>query len=618
MKKTTTASRIDRKKPARRKAAPAPSTNGVLAGLLEQATPAAAPAPAIGGRQPTAEQAAILAAASGLAKDGVLIIEAGAGTGKTTTLGMLEQILPGIGQYTAFNAALVKESGSKFKKASCNTTHSLAFRAVGKKFAHRLNGPRVRGDAVARTLELGAWEYTVETGDGPQTRTMPAGFCASQVIGAIKRFCQSADREIAAEHFRYLDGIDRPGEDGRRTYANNGRLREHLLPFARKAWADLSSPDGTLPFAHDHYVKVWQLDNPVISADYILLDEAQDTAPVMLDILKQQAALVILVGDSAQQIYEWRGAVNAMGAYPDAPRQMLSQSFRFGEAVAELANKVLDQLEEKTPLRLKGLPSIPSRIEPLARPGAVLCRTNGAAIQHLLLALADGRAPFLVGGGSDVIAFVDAAKALQDGRGTGHPELACFASWSEVQDYVKQDEGEDLKLMVKLIDQFGPEVILDALRRMPAEKDADVVISTAHKAKGREWDEVKLASDFPTLSKSCDADLKLLYVALTRAKLVLDVSECPFFTGQDALPFEIVNPAKPAGEDGIAPPTPSAPPTPQAYTWCKFGREDRWHVRGPAGGEGKLVEVTRRDGSTSKKRLGKQVWEGDGAAIYQV
>ena len=41
---------------------------------------------------------------------------------------------------------------------------------------------------------------------------------------------------------------------------------------------DLSDPQGSLPFSHDHYVKVWQLNKPVISADYILLDEAQDTA----------------------------------------------------------------------------------------------------------------------------------------------------------------------------------------------------------------------------------------------------------------------------------------------------------------------------------------------------
>ncbi len=78
---------------------------------------------------PNAEQESVLATA---ATDGlrVMVIGAGAGCGKTATLKMLEQVLPGRGQYTAFNTSLVTESKSKFVKARCNTTHSLAFGAV--------------------------------------------------------------------------------------------------------------------------------------------------------------------------------------------------------------------------------------------------------------------------------------------------------------------------------------------------------------------------------------------------------------------------------------------------------------------------------------------------------
>jgi len=66
---------------------------------------------------------------------------------------------------------------------------------------------------------------------------------------------------------------------------------------------------------------------------------------------------------------------------------------------------------------------------------------------------------------------------------------------------------------------------------MVPESQADLVISTAHKAKGREWDRVQLASDFPARDRCDDADRKLLYVAVTRAKLVLDVTRCPWFGG---------------------------------------------------------------------------------------
>lgn len=164
-----------------------------------------------------------------------------------------------------------------------------------------------------------------------------------------------------------------------------------------------------------------------------------------------------------------------------------------------------------------------------------MTRTNACAVATLLNSMTQGKRPFLVGGGADVIAFVEGAKALKEGRGTSHPELACFANWAEVEEYSKQEDGEDLRLMCKLIKEFGCNAILRALRSMPPEDQADLIISTAHKSKGREWDYVRLASDFKVQSKCDDAERKLLYVAVTRAKLILDVSCCPFFTGQDSL-----------------------------------------------------------------------------------
>lgn len=594
-----------------------PPSNGLAAALKAAAQPAASK------RQPTAEQQAGIDTAVRLQRQGggVLIFQAGAGCGKTTELVMLEENLRGIGQYTAFNAPLVAESKGKFKRCGVNTFHSLAFRAVGNRFEHRLGGQRVRSDVVAEMLHLDALPVCVTTSEGPRIQTLSASYLASLVTGALRRFCQSADRAVAAEHIQYIDGIDMPDENGKRTYANNELAREYLLPFAERAWVDVSSPDGQLPFTHDYYVKVWELDSPVIAADYVLADEVQDLSPVMLSVFRQQrGCLVVMVGDSAQQIYEWRGAVDALKAFPEAPRCMLSQSFRFGEAIASLANQVLDCLVEKTPLRLKGLPSIPSKVEALARPTAILTRTNACAIQHLFLEVEAGRRPFLVGGGKDVVAFVEAAGKLQAKLPTSHPDLACFASWLEVQEYVQHDpDGEDLKLMVKLIDEFGCAPILAALRAMPKEADADVVISTAHKSKGREWDAVRLAADFPTRSKASDSDLKLLYVALTRARLVLDVTTCPFFTGQDALVIQ-----RPKSSTSGQAPTNGQPPAeakspPTTFTFNR-GKNDSWLIRGPEGYEGKAVEVTRKDGSKSTKRLGKAVatFTEDQVSLYEI
>ncbi len=425
---------------------------------------------------------------------------------------------------------------------------------------------------------------------------------------------------------------------------------------------------------------MWQLgkgqDAPFIAADYILLDEYQDTAEVFVDVLQQQRhALLVLVGDDNQRIYEWRGAVNAGDCFPDAEVSMLSQSFRFGQAIADVANSILSTLDEPTELVMKGLPSkpgsglpyLPSRVARVDNPRCVLCRSNAGAVSTVLLALKEGKKPHLVGGGADVVAFVKAARDLQKGLGTDHPELCCFTSWNEVVEYATSDEGEDLRLMVRLIKEFTVEAILSALENMPREEDADLVVSTAHKSKGREWATVKLAPDFPTINKMQDSDRRLLYVAATRAQEQLDITECPPFCGgydkngggeegeANWIPGLVINYTTPMPtEEELeayrasrkekvkqSVPSPALPSVstqngnsaasysngtpPQKgtqslqageFTWANI--KDGWRVRGPKGMEGQRVTVTRKNGTTSQATLKKVVHQAGDLYFYEV
>lgn len=141
----------------------------------------------------------------------------------------------------------------------------------------------------------------------------------------------------------------------------------------------------------------------------------------------------------------------------------------------------------------------------------------------------------ITGGGREILALAEAAITLKAGAGTSHPELFAFRTWGEVQDYAENDPGgSDLQVFVKLIDDHGPETIIDAVRQLSDERDASLVISTAHKAKGREWETVQIASDFREPKKNPEKpdeppqisplEAMLAYVAVTRAKLTLDRS----------------------------------------------------------------------------------------------
>ena len=73
-----------------------------------------------------------------------------------------------------------------------------------------------------------------------------------------------------------------------------------------------------------------------------------------------------------------------MSRFQADQRLCLSQSFRFGPAIAAEANKWLQLLD--APLRLRGFDRIPSTVGPIACPDAVLCRTNAEAVRQLLVA----------------------------------------------------------------------------------------------------------------------------------------------------------------------------------------------------------------------------------------
>lgn len=461
-------------------------------------------------------------------------IEAGAGCGKTSVLRMLAETTAKRGQYVAFNKAIVEEAQRKMPtNVTSSTMHSIAYKSKGAPMRHRLNAGRITSSKIAQMMGMQPLVLDV---DGKAKVLQPA-YLASLAMRAITNFCASADKRPQAKHVPYVKGIDGTDDAGERKWLNNNLVSDSLVPYLSRAWDDLSSPTGVLPYKHDHYLKAYELDAPKINAEFILFDEAQDASPVMESIVFQQEhAQLVVVGDSQQAIYGWRGAVDALAHFKDSGQAyaQLSQSFRFGPAIADVANLCLNELQAD--LRLQGTPEINSEIGIVseAETDAILTRTNAKSVSMLLAFQRAGRKTHLMGGGTEMLAFARAASDLMNGRWTSHADLACFDTWGAVQDYVDNDpSGDELKLSVSLVDEFGPDTIMEALQRMPKAEPGTLVISTAHKAKGCEWGNVRLGADFSKPGKDgepapplAEEEWRLLYVAATRAQRKLDISAC--------------------------------------------------------------------------------------------
>ncbi len=478
--------------------------------------------------RPTEEQAAAIALYSGGEN---LVVEAYAGGGKTSLAVMMAQAEPNrIGQYCAFNKSIVQDSAKKLPgNVHASTLHSLAYRAVGHQFSHRLNAPRQKSSETARLLRMEPMFVPV---DG-RTKVIQPSYLAGLVMRAIDNFCHSIDPEPGTQHVPYVDGIDVPTADGKRTYDNNRAVRDHLYPYLGRAWADLTSVTGQLRYGHDCYQRLWEMSGPRILADVIFIDEAQDLDAVQRSILLGQTdSQLVVIGDSFQQLYEFRGSHDSIAQMKaeGVNTAVLSQTFRFGDAIADVANAILDRLGAKIPLR--GLPSVMSMVVPVAEPDAIMCRTNAQAVMTVLEMQEKDRRACLIGGAKDVLAFAKAAAELQQGRPCFHQELACFDSWGEVLAYVASDPlGSELALMVRLIDRFGTGPIIAALGESTTEDRADVVVGTVHAVKGREWDTVKIAPDFAPAKEGdlSAAEWRVAYVAVTRAQRELDITSVPHF-----------------------------------------------------------------------------------------
>jgi hypothetical protein len=454
-----------------------------------------------------------------------LKVSAFAGTGKTTTLSLLANSRRAKGAYLAFNRSIANESRDKFpREVDCRTTHSLAWRAI--KSSHRFSSGKMNDNLypkqLSEELQLADRVFGGKMRlDGTQQ--------ASLVLRTIRCFCESADDTLDKHH------IPRMGRLLGTADADRRELDDWVLQTAKSVWARKTSDQDDIPLGHDGYLKLWALGHPRLGYEFIMLDEAQDTNAVVLGVLAEQEAQIVYVGDKHQQIYEWRGAVNAMEKLTDCDESFLTQSFRFGPPIASAATNVLRTLGERRNLR--GNPDRQSDVLFSGTARTILARTNSTVISEVLASLNANETPCVIGGTAELEQLVKDVFSLKEGKPGKRPELFGFRDWSEVIVFSQTEEGAELRMFVQLVLQHGEKALYKAVKSaVEDESQADVVISTTHKAKGREWESVRIAADFASSASQDnqplpEEEVRLFYVAMTRAKnrLIVDRETLEFF-----------------------------------------------------------------------------------------
>ncbi|WP_392587950.1 UvrD-helicase domain-containing protein [Serratia ureilytica] len=443
-----------------------------------------------------------------------LVVRAFAGTGKTSTLVRFALANPESRMlYIAYNRAVRDEAEQKFPfNVECKTSHQLAWPNFGRHYQKRLTGNLPITEA-ARQLNTRYW---------PLART---------AITTFNAFLCSGDSEFGPQHL--------PDEDAR-----SGLSSEKILAAAQLLWRESARQDGTFPVTHDVYLKLYQLSQPDLSKRWqtLLFDEAQDANPVIQSLILTQRCNVVLVGDRHQQIYRFRGAENALDApaLVDAERLNLTHSFRFGPAVARVANMLLARQGETLPVVGDGGEdcAVSSLTEEIwTQHVTVLSRTVAGVIGAALDASLAGKKVFWVGGiaGYKTEELEDLYWFSADMPERMHsPTLSRdYRNFDEFESVAKATKDPEMNQGLRLLEQYFPlPQKLQVMREhaVTDENEAQVTVSTAHRSKGLEWPVVVLNEDFTDITDPLLPDdertdeTNLLYVAVTRARKTLVIN----------------------------------------------------------------------------------------------
>jgi hypothetical protein len=444
--------------------------------------------------QPTEEQQAVIASDAK-----IRVIQAFAGTGKTTTLRLLSEHLRGRVLYLAFTKANQMEAEGKFPShVKCRTTHALAFPTAGRPYRAKL------------------------------TKSLPL----KSIINALG---MPPDYAVAAEIRKTLLDYFASAAATIEDTVSVPRRGDAAVLGAKRIWTMMQDPtNATIGMLHDGYLKLFQLRRPFLPYEHILFDEAQDANPVTAAIVAAQGCAKTYVGDEHQQIYQFRGAQNAMRAI-EGERFQLTRSWRFGSRVAQVANRILaEKGEDAMVIGMNGQ----GEIAPVDTGAsfATICRTNAGIFSYAADAASDGECLHFIGGVEnyqfDRIADAWNLKC-RDLVAVRDSALRAFGTFDEMRRCAEESNDMDLKGLARAVETYGDAIphLIEVIKGCASDADhANQTLVTAHRSKGLEFEQVRLADDFLDINdyqallqdpkqdqEQLECEINLVYVAATRA-----------------------------------------------------------------------------------------------------
>lgn len=426
-----------------------------------------------------------------------LIIVAVAGSGKSTTLKHIYNLLRGTRVMLAFNAAIAAELRAAGMEAK--TFHSLCLKAV-LNFKKLRSADDVTGNKLSRIVKT-----TFSSDDAHNY----GAFC-TKLVGLARNNGVGIpglmpDTREAWETLVHLHDIDLDTANGC-TIERGVELAHWLLEESNRS--NMIDWDDVL------YMAV-KFNLPLPKFLNVLVDEAQDTNAIQREIIRRILARqwdnpeiiigrLIAVGDPMQAIYGFRGAdadaLDLIAAEFRCTEMPLSISYRCAPAVVEYARQWCPQIEAN-PARtdLGGVVNLGEDwlLDDFEETDLVVCRTTRPLISLAMRRL-QARLPVRIMGrdiGEGLVKFIKSMDAVSI------DDLeAKLLAYKDREVTKAQKDGEDSRIEA-IQDKVGAifalmggltetnrtvEALFDVLADLFDEKKKAVTLATIHKSKGLE------------------------------------------------------------------------------------------------------------------------------------
>lgn len=443
--------------------------------------------------------------------DNNIIIEAVAGSGKTQTILKGMHKTNGSVLFLAFNRAIAQELADKTPMG----VDSKTFNGLGHKLLYTLTQGK-----------LEKWK----------------------INNLVKSALSSAEnKEWGREIVKIIstmkgNGVVNPTDNEILNYVEHTEIPIKRIGYAAMVTSSVweLSMDISKTFTFDD-----QLYMPVIqgvtfpSYDTVFVDEAQDLNAIqhmMLQKLADNGARVIMVGDSRQAIYGFRGALtasmSALNSRFNCDSYPLSISYRCSKRVVAEAQTIVPHITAAEDADEGTVTTILDRLPPgdIPTDSMILCRTNAPMFSYAIQFLKE-KVPCLVMSnfGEGLITFVKNFKSTTTEDLRKELEAWRLKSVTEAQEEGLYHKINRIQDKAECIEPFCDEFeiksqVVAGLERL-LRSTTGPTLCTIHKSKGLEAENIYLlrpdlvpAPWIDPHSEEYQQEENLLYVAITRAK----------------------------------------------------------------------------------------------------